>query len=128
MRCLLDTHTFLWAVNDNPQLSSPARNTIEDGDNELFLSMASLWEMAIKLNTGKLKLELPFLELAVQKPAAHGIQILQITPGHLDMVSSLPFHHRDPFDRLLVAQCLAEDIAVISRDDTLDSYGVQRLW
>lgn len=128
MRCLLDTHTFLWAINGSRHLSRRAQNIIEDTANELFLSVASLWEVTIKLSIGKLKLDLPFLELAVQKPAAHGVQILQITPGHLDVVSRLPFHHREPFDRLLAAQCLAEDIPVLSGDDALEGYGVERLW
>lgn len=128
MRCLLDTHTFLWAIDDSARLSRRAREVIEDDENDLFLSAASLCEMAIKLSTGKLKLELPFLELAVQKPVEHDVGILQITPGHLDIISRLPFHHRDPFDRLLVAQCLAENIPLLSTDNVLDCYDIERLW
>lgn len=128
MRSLLDTHAFLWAVADSPRLSQRAREAIEDSGNELFLSIASLWETAIKLSLGKLKLEIPFLELAVQKPAAHGVAVPPVTPEHLDAVSKLPLHHRDPFDRLLVAQCLAEGVPILSSDGTLDAYGVERLW
>lgn len=128
MRVLLDTHTFLWAVNDSPQLSDRARTIVEDPNNKLRLSIASLWEIAIKLSTGKLKLALPFLELATQKTVQHGVMLLPITPAHLDLVTTLPFHHRDPFDRLIAAQCLAEGVPVLSRDDAFDGYGVARLW
>lgn len=128
MRVLLDTHTFLWAVNDSPQLSSTARTLIEDGGNDPLLSVASLWEIAIKVSTGKLRLGLPFLELATEKTAQHGVTILAITPHHLDLVTTLPFHHRDPFDRLIVAQCLAEGVPLLSRDGALDAYGLTRLW
>ena len=128
MKHLLDTHAFLWAVDDSPLLSRLAHNAIEDGENELFLSVASLWEIAIKLSIGKLRLDIPFLDLAVHAPAAHGVEVLPITLQHLDAVYRLPFHHRDPFDRLLIAQCQVEDIALISRDEAFDDYGVDRLW
>jgi PIN domain nuclease of toxin-antitoxin system len=128
VRLLLDAHAFLWAVNDSPQLSDAARALIENRENDLLLSVASLWEVAIKLSTGKLKLELPFLELATQKTAQHGVTLLSIAPGHLDLVATLPFHHRDPFDRLLAAQCLAEGVPLLSRDGALDAYGLTRLW
>lgn len=128
MRLLLDTHTFLWAVNDSPRLSQRAREEIENPGNELLLSIASLWEAAVKLSLGKLRLEIPFLELATQKTAAHGVAVLPITPEHLDKVSNLPLHHRDPFDRLLAAQCLSEDLSILSADGALDAYGVRRFW
>lgn len=128
MKCLLDTHTLLWAVNDSPQLSSTVRTLLEDEDNDLFSSIASLWEIAIKLSSGKLTLDFPFLELAKQKTVQYGVTLLAITPMHLDRVAALPFHHRDPFDRLIVAQCLSEGIPVLSRDGMLDAYGVTRLW
>ena len=128
MKFLIDTHAFLWAVNDNPLLSRSAYDAIEDAENEIVLSMASLWEIAIKLSIGKLKIELPFLDLSIHAQAAHGVELLQIAPRHLDLVSRLHLHHRDPFDRLLVAQCHVEEIALISRDETFDRYGVDRLW
>lgn len=132
MRCLLDTHTLLWAVDGSSQLSGTAHALLEDEDNNLFLSIASLWEIAIKLSSGKLRLGLPFLELATQKTAQYGVTVLAITPVHLDRVASLPFHHRDPFDRLMVAQCLSEGLPIVSRDGIFDSYldsdTVMRLW
>lgn len=128
MTYLLDTHTLLWAVNDSPQLSDTVRTILEDGDNDLYLSIASLWEIAIKLSSGKLKLDFPFLELATQKTVQYGVTLLAITPMHLDLVAALPFHHRDPFDRLIVAACLSEGLPVLSRDGMFDAYGVTRLW
>jgi PIN domain nuclease of toxin-antitoxin system len=128
VRLLLDTHVFLWAVNDSPQLGSAARTLIENTENDLFLSVASLWEIAIKLSTGKLRLELPFLELATEKTEQYGVTLLAIAPSHLNLLTTLPFHHRDPFDRLLVAQCLAEGAPLLSRDGALDAYGITRLW
>lgn len=128
MKCLLDTHAFLWAVNDSALLSRLAHDAIEDGENELFLSVASLWEIAIKLSIGKLRLEMPFLDLAIHEPEVHGVELLQISTRHLDAVSRFPFYHRDPFDRLLVAQCHVEDFALISHDEALDRYGIDRLW
>lgn len=128
MRCLLDTHTFLWAVNDDSRLSRRATEVVEDGANELFLSVASLWEIAVKLSVGKLKLDLPFLELAVEETSEHGVEILPITAAHLDTLTTLPLHHRDPFDRPIVAQCLSEKISLLSRDDVLSGCGVERLW
>ena len=90
MRCLLDTHTYLWAVDDNTRLSHRAFDIIEDDSNELVLSIASLWEIAIKLGTGKLQIRGPFRELALVTPATRGVSLLSITPEHLDQVLSLP--------------------------------------
>jgi PIN domain nuclease of toxin-antitoxin system len=125
---LLDTHTFLWAVDDSPQLSGTVRGLIEITENTLFLSVASLWEIANKVSTGKLKLELPFLELAAQKTYAHDVALLPIAPEHLDLLTALPFHHRDPFNRLIVAQCMFEDVLLLSRDGILDNYPITRVW
>jgi PIN domain nuclease of toxin-antitoxin system len=126
MRVLLDTHAFLWFMADNPRLSQNARQLIE-ADNEVFLSIASLWEIAIKMSIGKLKLDRPFHELAPQLPQ-NNIQLLGITPAHLAAVSTMPLHHRDPFDRLLIAQSLHEVMPIISADAAFDAYDVTRLW
>jgi PIN domain nuclease of toxin-antitoxin system len=128
VRCLLDTHTFLWAASNSARLSPTARDLIEDANNTPFVSMASLWEIAIKLSTGKLSLDVSFAELAFEKPAAHGIAILPTHLQHLEIVTRLPFHHRDPFDRLLVAQALVEELPLVSSDTMLDSYGIERFW
>lgn len=128
MKCLLDTHTYLWALNGSPLLSRPVLDAIEDGENELILSVASLWEIAIKVSIGKLELEMPFLDVAVKLPETHSITLVPVEPSHLDVILRLPYHHRDPFDRLLIAQCQVESAVLISRDDAFDRYGIDRLW
>src|SRR4051812_41279294 len=113
MRLLLDTHTLLWFLSDDPQLSPTAREHMEDPGNELFLSLASVWEIAIKVSIGKLALESPLEPFLPDQLHENDIQLLPISMAHTLRVASLPFHHRDPFDRLLVAQSLAEDLPVI---------------
>jgi len=103
MRLLLDTHTFLWFIMGSPNLSPRARTLIEDGSNEGFLSVASLWEIAIKSSLGKLTLSAPFDALIPQQLALNGIELLAVEVSPAALVSSLPFHHRDPFDRMLAA-------------------------
>lgn len=128
MRLLLDTHAFLWFVDGSDELSLAARNLIEDPDNRRLLSVASLWEMAIKVSIGKLKLAVPFTELVEREIQGNAIELLAIRPDHLDELAKLPFHHRDPFDRMIVAQGLTEDIPIISRDKAFESYSVNVLW
>jgi PIN domain nuclease of toxin-antitoxin system len=128
MRLLLDTHTFLWFIDGNANLSTSTRALIEDMANEVFLSVASLWEMAIKVSLRKLQLEHPFEILMPEQLSLNGIELLGITVSHVANVAVLPFHHRDPFDRLLIAQSLAERMPIVSRDPAFDSYPVTRLW
>lgn len=128
MKLLLDTHTFLWFINDSPKLSTTARVLIEDAFNEPLVSVASLWEMAIKLSIGKLDLKKPFETFVPDQLELNGFDQLAIDFHHIAAVAGLPFHHRDPFDRLLVAQALAEGIPLVSADELLDAYGVVRLW
>ena len=99
MKLLLDTHTFLWFIGGNPELSSYARKLIENPENERLLSIASLWEMSIKASIGKLKLELPFTQIVTDHIDGNAIKLFHITPEHLDTLTILPFHHKDPFDR-----------------------------
>ena len=127
MKLLLDTHTFLWFIDDNPQLSQKGKALLE-ADNELLLSIASLWEIAIKLSLGKLTLEMPTEVLMIQQLTRNDIDVLPITVAHLVIVSTLPLHHRDPFDRLLIAQAIVEQIPIVSADPMFDAYPVQRLW
>lgn len=128
MNLLLDTHSFLWFIGGSPNLSLTARTLIEDSSNQPFLSIASLWEMAIKLSIGKLNLAHPFEILIPQQMELNGVKPINIEISHLIIVSSLPFHHRDPFDRLLIAQAIVENISIISADSSFDAYTVQRLW
>jgi PIN domain nuclease of toxin-antitoxin system len=125
---LLDTHAFLWFIGGDAKLSSVARNVIEDATNQPLLSVASLWEMAIKASLGKLSMGQPFDTLIPQQLEINGIELLGIEIQHTAVVSSLPFHHRDPFDRVLVAQAMVEQIPVVSADAVFDAYGVTRMW
>ncbi|MDE0400701.1 MAG: type II toxin-antitoxin system VapC family toxin [Candidatus Poribacteria bacterium] len=128
MRYLIDTHTLLWFITEDEELSDRARRLILDSSSEIFLSVASLWEIAIKVNIGKLALDKPFNQLFPDELDSHGIEILNITINSLIQLTTLPFHHRDPFDRLIIAQALDEGISVISVDSAFDPYGVSREW
>ncbi len=128
MRLLLDTHTFIWFVTDNPKLSDTARGLINYGNNEILLSIASIWEMAIKQSTGKLSFGLPFRVFIEQQVSFNRIDILNINLDHIEVVVTLPFHHRDPFDRLIIAQAMVEKIPILSADSIFDAYSIQRLW
>jgi PIN domain nuclease of toxin-antitoxin system len=125
---LLDTHTFLWFVDDNPRLSQPARVLIEAQDSQPFLSMASLWEIAIKMSLGKLQLEQPYEVFVPQQLALNGIGILNVSLEHTAAISTLPFHHRDPFDRMIAVQAQIEKMSLISADPSFDAYGIKRVW
>ncbi len=111
-------------MKDDPALSRRARAAIADPDNECFLSHASIWEMASKASLGKLRLPSTVERFVVEHCAANSFQLLSITLAHIASVEGLPFHHRDPFDRLLVAQARHEDMALVSRDPSLKAYGV----
>lgn len=128
MRLLLDTHTFLWWVTDSSSLSAAAREAIQDPQAECLLSLASCWEMAIKQSLGKLKLDPPLEQFVPTHMAANGFLQMEIEFRHVARVADLPFHHRDPFDRLLAAQAMVEDVTLVSGDPAFDDYGVKRLW
>ena len=128
MKLLLDTHTFIWFVMGDRQLSLPARQLIEDQFNDKFVSPATIWEMAIKHSLGKLNLQQPFRSFIEQHLAGNGFDILAISNEHIFTVAGLPYHHRDPFDRMLIAQSLTEQFPLISVDTLFDRYAVQRLW
>ncbi|MGC8714865.1 MAG: type II toxin-antitoxin system VapC family toxin [Leptodesmis sp.] len=127
MKILLDTHTFLWFINDSPELSNAAADLLES-DVNLLLSMASLWEIAIKVSLNKLTLPDDYELFIPQQIILNNIEILTITFEHLTIVSKLPFHHRDPFDRLLIAQSMSEKLQIVSADTKFDSYEVDRKW
>jgi PIN domain nuclease of toxin-antitoxin system len=128
MRVLLDTHSVLWFLTGNEKLSTTAQEVMIDFENELVLSIASLWEIAIKVSLGKLELERPFEELFPSQLREHEIELLHMMVPHLVKVASLPFHHRDPFDRVIIAQSLAEGLPVITADPAFRSYGVTIIW
>jgi PIN domain nuclease of toxin-antitoxin system len=128
MRLLLDTHIFIWYVTDNPKLSATTRALIDKGDNDILLSIVSIWEIAIKHSAGKLSFALPFRMFIEQQLRENSIELLNINLEHIEVVESLPFHHRDPFDRLIVAQAMVERMPVLSADSIFDAYPIRRLW
>ncbi len=128
MKVLLDTRTFLSLMVDDPNLSPRATTTFLDSDNTLYLSMASAWEMAIKSSLNKLKLPLPVDQYIVTRTQTHGITLLDITIEHMAVVENLPYHHKDPFDRLLISQCLSEKLPIITNDRMFAAYPIQRVW
>lgn len=128
MRLLLDTHVFLWWVEGDRSLPGRARKAIADPDNECLLSLASVWELCIKASIGKLKLALPVERFVVEHVALNSFRLLDIGINHLGKLESLAFHHRDPFDRLLVAQALQEGIPLVTADPVFGRYGVERIW
>ncbi len=128
MRVLLDTHTLLWFALDDPQLSAAAKAVIVDPANEKYVSPASWWEIGIKMSAGKYTLTVPhevFFDTAI---AANGFLVLNIEPRHTAALIGLPQPHKDPFDRLLIAQAIVEDVPIISADAAFDAYPVRRIW
>ncbi len=128
MRVLLDTHALLWFLSGNSRMSDYARRVTADPDNEALLSAGSLWETTIKASLGKLTLDEPFEEVIPDKLAAERIEVLPIEMQYLAALRRLPFHHRDPFDRLIIAQALVEGVPVVTRDAVFESYGVEVIW
>ena len=128
MKLLLDAHTFLWFIGDDPTLSSRARDLIEEPETQRLASVASFWEIAIKASLGKLQVPEPLEEFVQRQLQINDIDLLTITIAHIGEVGKLPFHHRDPFDRLLISQSLIEQIPIVSVDPRFDDYGIQRLW
>ena len=127
-RLLLDTHTFLWWVNDAPELTVAAREAISDVSNDCYLSLASCWEMSIKSSLGKLRLARPIERFVSEQLTANCFALLGIELRHTAKVEKLPFHHRDPFDRLLIAQALTEKMTMLTVDKVFTDYGVKTLW
>jgi PIN domain nuclease of toxin-antitoxin system len=128
MRLLLDTHAFLWWVDGGTRLTPKARAAIARAGNECFVSVATAWEIAIKQSIGKLKLQTPLERFMPQQLAINGFGLLGIDLRHATRVATLPFHHRDPFDRLLAAQAIEETLTVVSADAVFGRYGVARIW
>lgn len=128
MRVLVDTHVFLWWVEGDRPLSAKARAALANQDNECLVSLASVWELAIKAGLGKLKLAIPVQRYVVENVVANNFRLLEIRLPHLGRVESLPKHHGDPFDRLLIAQAIEENLSVVSADPVFRKYGVRRVW
>ena len=128
MRILLDTHAFLWLVTDDPKVSAPAKAVFLENDNELLLSAVTGFEIAVKYSLGKLGLKEPPEQFISKRIQANALIPLAITIKHTVLLADLPFHHRDPFDRLLVAQALSDSLPILSADTLLSAYGIERIW
>lgn len=126
-RVILDTHTFLWVLSDSPELSQTVREIVSDSRVDKILSLASVWEMAIKRGLGKLVLPTS-LETLIGKARSAGLILAPLELAHVLGVEALPSYHRDPFDRILISQSLAEGTPLVSRDRAFDAYGVRRIW
>ena len=127
MKILLDTHAFIWFVEDDDQFPESLKRIIEKPSNDIYLSIASIWEMAIKIQLKKLDIEKSIKEI-IELVSFNGFELLPILPEHIIKLSSLDFHHRDPFDRIVIAQGLVENQVVVSRDKVFDKYGIRRIW
>jgi PIN domain nuclease of toxin-antitoxin system len=127
MRLLLDTHVFIWWADNPEKLSPAALAALEDEANELLLSVASVWEMQIKIQLGKLKLSLPLKELVKNQQETNNLTVSPVALPHVLALEALPFHHKDPFDRLLIAQSIEEGLTLVTADSQFSAYSVKLL-
>ena len=128
MKYLLNTHTVLWFLKGDKKFSDKARRLIDSPRNSKFLSIVSLWEIAVKVSLGKLVLDKSFERLFPEQLYFNRIEVLDITVDSLIKLTTLPFHHRDPFGRLIIAQALVEELPIIGTDAAFDAYGISREW
>jgi PIN domain nuclease of toxin-antitoxin system len=128
VKLLLDTQALLWWVDGDRRLTKRARSAIGAARNSCFVSVASAWEMAIKVSIGKLRLRTPVVRYLQGQLASNGFELLPIALTHIHSVEMLPHHHGDPFDRLLVAQALEEGLALVSSDPVFDGYQLKVIW
>jgi PIN domain nuclease of toxin-antitoxin system len=128
MNLLLDTQAFLWLDSDQAKLSAPARQVCANPENTLWLSVASAWEMQIKTALGKLRLTRPLGQIIAEQQTANGLQVLSVNLAHVLALQALPPHHKDPFDRLLIAQAKSEGLDIVSKDPEFSAYGVPVIW
>lgn len=128
MRYLLDTHSFLWFIAGDEQMSEKARDLIEDVENDICLSVGSLWEMSIKISLGKLTISGPFAEIIPRQIEQNSIDLMPIAMQDMSRLVDLPFHHRDPFDRLIIVQAITRNVPVIGNDAEFSNYPVDLVW
>lgn len=128
MQYLIDTHVLLWLTNNDNRLSAKVKKIFLDDKNIILISQASIWEMAIKISLEKLDLKESIKDFVQTKIIGNGIKILQISTKHFYVIEDLPFHHRDPFDRLIISQSIIENIPVITKDSTFRKYKIKRIW
>ena len=128
MRVLIDTHVFIWWTSDIKKLSSRVNDLLLDSNTEVVLSMVSIWEMQIKASLGKLQFKTNLQELVDDEINSNRIELLSLSLSHIYALSSLAQYHRDPFDRILIAQSMDMDLQIISIDEKFDAYSVNRFW
>jgi len=128
MKFLMDTHAFLWFIEGDENLSHTARSIIEDNQHKKQLSIASLWEISIKASLKRLELKTTFPELVQNHIYGNNFDILAIYPEHLEKLKTITFHHKDPFDRLIIAQSLVENMIIITKDSLFKNYTNKLLW
>jgi PIN domain nuclease of toxin-antitoxin system len=128
MRGLIDTSTFLWFISGDPRLSHIAKTFISEIDNEIFLSIVSLWEIAIKISPGKLEISMTYDNLLSVQIEENEIRLLPIEKHHLKELVTLPFYHRDPFDRLIISQGIAENLLILTCDRLFNNYPIEKIW
>jgi len=125
---LLDTHTLIWWIDDSKKLSNKARQILSDPNNTCFFSLISSWEMSIKTSIGKLKLSIPVRDYVTYHLPLNNFKQLELTLNHVTRVENLVWHHRDPFDRLLIAQAIENKLSIVSADKAFDLYEIERIW
>ena len=128
MNVLLDTHALLWSITGDDRLSKTAEKTFLDPENNLYFSAASFWEICIKMSLGKLSLKSGWFKIIQEEMRTNAVQWLPVEMQHCVELTELPFHHRDPFDRMLIAQAMFEDLQLLSRDHRLSAYEIERIW
>lgn len=128
MRLLLDTHVFIWWDDDYKRLPENVLAALLSADNTLYLSLASIWEMQIKIQLGKLRFDLPLAEKVRDQQQKNALQLLSITADHIYALEALPYHHRDPFDRLLIAQASQDGLQLITHDANIKKYSIKTFW
>ncbi|MBN2486440.1 MAG: type II toxin-antitoxin system VapC family toxin [Bacteroidales bacterium] len=127
MRVLIDTQAFIWFVENDRQLPGKIKEELENSENTIIISIASLWEMTIKMSLNKLEVGCGIEEM-VEKVYRNGFEILPILPNHIIKLSTLRFIHRDPFDRIIISQGLSEDLPIVTSDRIFEDYGIRRKW
>lgn len=127
MKLLLDTHIFIWWADQPEKLSHDALSALEDEANELLLSVAGIWEMQIKIQLGKLNLSVPLRDLLKNQQETNDLTVLPVTLRHVLALDALPFHHKDPFDRLLIAQSIEEELTIVTADSQFSAYSIKLL-
>ena len=127
MKYLLDTHVVIWLAKDSPELPIGIKELVKQSENDMYISSVSLWEIAIKMNLGKLDLKLPLDKLLIDIKTS-GFNILQIEDEYLNKLSEIPYIHKDPFDHMIIATALAEDLTIITTDENIQKYDVNWIW